>query len=427
MGVSSLVPGGEIFDEFVHDDGKSKESTGLKNRLLDDVVDHQVVNAVETVKESISNGVKDSSFNSCLLDKLEGSLVKIFKEVPKPKTECLLGVSSSLNSDTFGSNVLMDIQKPNATVNELIEVSVKDDLSDWDQRDELNERGISSNLTDNDGMENDFSGVSLVKWPKRKKSGGTKCKLKYGKWEFDLWKWPKRKKKRTFVEKGWLMGFCVSFPKEAFAPYERPTLTKRGERQTPTWYKEKGIEMLYEDQVTGIDAEKQTLTTNSLKFGSLIIATGYTASRFSEKIGMKVAAAAVGWNLDATKYEELYQVNSVKFLAGASINSLASGVDGNIAAVWLKERAATMEHGDVIKRKLWEAVVEFANEEDAKLLLQRAMECCPLQVEVWLALSRLGKYDDAKHISRYILTQLIKFLASDHVISWSNADGFATV
>ena len=36
--------------------------------------------------------------------------------------------------------------------------------------------------------------------------------------------------------------------------------------------------------MTGIDAEKQALTTNSLKFGSLIIATGYTASRFSEKI-----------------------------------------------------------------------------------------------------------------------------------------------
>ncbi|GKD76009.1 hypothetical protein Tco_1334291, partial [Tanacetum coccineum] len=107
-----------------------KESTGIKNRLLDDVVDHVIVNAVETVKESISNGIKDSSFNSCLLDKLEGSLVKIFKKVSKPKTKCLLGVSSPSDSDTFGSNVLMDIQKPNATVNELIEVSVKDQDKD---------------------------------------------------------------------------------------------------------------------------------------------------------------------------------------------------------------------------------------------------------------------------------------------------------
>ena len=139
-------------------------------------------------------------------------------------------------------------------------------------------------------MENDFSGVSLVvtttiidtvkasvilihgdnfsrlefelwKWPKRKKSGGTKCKLKYGKWEFDIWKWPNRKKKRfvivgggyvtrTFVEKGVANEILCIISKEAFAPYERPTLTKRGERQTPDWYKEKGIEMLYGDQVT---------------------------------------------------------------------------------------------------------------------------------------------------------------------------------
>lgn len=44
------------------------------------------------------------------------------------------------------------------------------------------------------------------------------------------------------------------------------------------------VQMVYEDPVTGIDIEKQTLTTNSgklLKFGTLIIATGCTASRYS--------------------------------------------------------------------------------------------------------------------------------------------------
>ena len=85
---------------------------------------------------------------------------------------------------------------------------------------------------------------------------------------------------------------------------------------------------------------------------------------------MKVAAAAVVWNLDATvifpedhfhprlftpslaqKYE-LYKVNGVKFLADVSINSLVPGIDGIVAAVWLKERAATLEHGDVIKSKV---------------------------------------------------------------------------
>jgi len=41
--------------------------------------------------------------------------------------------------------------------------------------------------------------------------------------------------------------------------------------------------MLYEDPVKDIDIEKHTLTTSSgklLKYGSLIIATGCTASRY---------------------------------------------------------------------------------------------------------------------------------------------------
>lgn len=42
------------------------------------------------------------------------------------------------------------------------------------------------------------------------------------------------------------------------------------------------MQMIYEDPVTTIDAKNQTLTTNSgkiLKYGSLIVATGCTASR----------------------------------------------------------------------------------------------------------------------------------------------------
>ncbi|EOY24846.1 Monodehydroascorbate reductase 6 isoform 4 [Theobroma cacao] len=205
---------------------------------------------------------------------------------------------------------------------------------------------------------------------------------------------------RTFVEHGMADGRLCIVSKEAYAPYERPALTKGylfpldkkparlpgfhtcvgsgGERQTPEWYKEKGIEMIYEDPVTTINIEKQTLTTNSgklLKYGSLIIATGCTASRFPEKIGgnlpgvhyirdiadadslisslekakkvvvvgggyigMEVAAAAVGWKLDTTiifpenhllqrlftpslaqRYEELYKENGVKFLKVAAV------------------------------------------------------------------------------------------------------------
>ncbi|KAJ4712011.1 Monodehydroascorbate reductase [Melia azedarach] len=221
---------------------------------------------------------------------------------------------------------------------------------------------------------------------------------------------------RTFVEHGMADGRLCIVSKEAHAPYERPALTKAylfpldkkparlpgfhtcvgsgGERQTPEWYKEKGIEMYYEDPVTSIDIEKQTLTTNSgklLKYGSLIVATGCTASRFPDKIGgnlpgvhyirdvadadalilslkkarkvavvgggyigMEVAAAAVGWKLDTTiifpedhllqrlftpslarRYEELYQENGVKFLKGASIKNLEAGSDGRVTAVKL--------------------------------------------------------------------------------------------
>ncbi|KAF8027660.1 hypothetical protein BT93_E0540 [Corymbia citriodora subsp. variegata] len=223
---------------------------------------------------------------------------------------------------------------------------------------------------------------------------------------------------RTFVEHGMADGRLCIVSKEAHAPYERPALTKGylfpldkkparlpgfhtcvgsgGERQTAEWYKEKGIEMLYEDPVTSIDIDKQTLTTDSgklLKYGSLIIATGCTASRFPEKIGgnlpgvhyirdvadanslisswekakklvvvgggyigMEVAAAAVAWKLDTTiifpenhllqrlftpslaqRYEEFYKDNGVKFMKGASIKHLEAGSDGHVCSVKLED------------------------------------------------------------------------------------------
>lgn len=233
---------------------------------------------------------------------------------------------------------------------------------------------------------------------------------------------------RTFVEQGMADGKLCIVSKEAYAPYERPALTKGylfpldkkparlpgfhtcvgsgGERQIPEWYKEKGIEMLHEDPVTGIDIEKQTLKTDSgklLKYGSLIVATGCTASRFPEKIGgslpgvhyirdvadadslisslgkakkvvvvgggyigMEVAAATIGWKLDTTiifpedhllqrlftsslaqKYEQLYQSNGVKLLKGASIKNLEAGSDGRVAGVKL-ESGSTIEADAVI-------------------------------------------------------------------------------
>ncbi|XP_058084731.1 monodehydroascorbate reductase, chloroplastic/mitochondrial [Magnolia sinica] len=233
---------------------------------------------------------------------------------------------------------------------------------------------------------------------------------------------------RTFVEHGMADGRLCIVTKEAVAPYERPALTKGylfpldkkparlpgfhtcvgtgGERQTPDWYKEHGIEVLYGDPVTGIDVQSQTLTTSSgnhLKYGSLIIATGCAAARFPEKIGgslpgvhyirdvadadslissleraqkvviigggyigMEVAAATVGWKIDTTiifpedhlmprlftpslarRYEGLYQENSVKFLKGARIDKIEAGSDGRVAAVRLAD-GSTVEADMVI-------------------------------------------------------------------------------
>uniref|UniRef100_A0A803LW97 monodehydroascorbate reductase (NADH) n=2 Tax=Chenopodium quinoa TaxID=63459 RepID=A0A803LW97_CHEQI len=164
--------------------------------------------------------------------------------------------------------------------------------------------------------------------------------------------------------------------------------------------------MIYEDAVTGVDIDEHTLQTQSgksLKYGSLIIATGCTATRFPEKIGgnlpgvhyirdvadanslieslkkakkvvvvgggyigMEVAAAAVGWNLDTTvifpedrllsrlftpslarKYEELYEQNGVKFVKGAMIINLEAGSDGSVAAVKLED-GSTIEADTIV-------------------------------------------------------------------------------
>uniref|UniRef100_A0A0D3EM16 PRP1 splicing factor N-terminal domain-containing protein n=1 Tax=Oryza barthii TaxID=65489 RepID=A0A0D3EM16_9ORYZ len=48
--------------------------------------------------------------------------------------------------------------------------------------------------------------------------------------------------------------------------------------------------------------------------------------------------------------------------------------------------------------RLWKSVVELANEEDARLLLHWAVECCPFHLELWLALARLETYDQAKKV-----------------------------
>eukprot|EP00882_Tetradesmus_deserticola_P018299 GHRQ01019657.1.p1 GENE.GHRQ01019657.1~~GHRQ01019657.1.p1 ORF type:complete len:120 (-),score=41.73 GHRQ01019657.1:621-980(-) len=51
-----------------------------------------------------------------------------------------------------------------------------------------------------------------------------------------------------------------------------------------------------------------------------------------------------------------------------------------------------------ITARLWKAAVELATEDDARVLLSRAVECCPTHVELWLALAKLESYDNAKKV-----------------------------
>ncbi len=48
--------------------------------------------------------------------------------------------------------------------------------------------------------------------------------------------------------------------------------------------------------------------------------------------------------------------------------------------------------------RLWKAAVELAEEDDARILLSRAVECCPQAVELWLALARLETYENARKV-----------------------------
>ncbi|CAA0828704.1 Protein STABILIZED1 [Striga hermonthica] len=102
---------------------------------------------------------------------------------------------------------------------------------------------------------------------------------------------------------------------------------------------------------------------------------------------------------------------------------IARGVKAIPRSVKLWMQASKLEGDDVDKRsrvlrkalehvpysvKLWKAVVELANENDARLLLQRAVECCPFHVELWLALVRLESYENAKKVLNKARSKLPK-------------------
>lgn len=48
--------------------------------------------------------------------------------------------------------------------------------------------------------------------------------------------------------------------------------------------------------------------------------------------------------------------------------------------------------------KLWKAAIELEEEEDARIMLSRAVECCSQSVDLWLALARLETYENARKV-----------------------------
>ncbi|KNA11512.1 hypothetical protein SOVF_134540 [Spinacia oleracea] len=91
---------------------------------------------------------------------------------------------------------------------------------------------------------------------------------------------------------------------------------------------------------------------------------------------------------------------------------MARGVKAipNSVKLWLqaaKLEQDTLQKSRVLRKglehisdsvRLWKAVVELADEDQASVLLYRAVECCPLHVELWLALARLETYDKARKV-----------------------------
>lgn len=223
---------------------------------------------------------------------------------------------------------------------------------------------------------------------------------------------------RAFTEHGVEGSKICLVSKEKVPPYERPALTKAylfpldksparlpgfhtcvgtgNPRQTAEWYKDKGIEVLYDVAVTGLDANTKTLSTSSgssIQYNNLIIATGATAARLPKAIGgelqgvqyirdvadadalvealqkckklvvigggyigMEVAAGATAWNLDTTmvfpephimprlftpsiaeKYEELLRNKGVKFNKGVTVKQIISKDGEKVSAVELSD------------------------------------------------------------------------------------------
>lgn len=112
--------------------------------------------------------------------------------------------------------------------------------------------------------------------------------------------------------------------------------------------------------------------------------------------------------------EDIWLEASTMHPPDAARKIIAQAVANVPTSVQLWMRACDLEGEDKAKRRvlrkalelipdserLWKAAVELETEESARVLLTRAVEegCCPLSVDLWLALARLEDYQNAKRV-----------------------------
>ncbi|GJD06133.1 Monodehydroascorbate reductase [Galdieria sulphuraria] len=247
---------------------------------------------------------------------------------------------------------------------------------------------------------------------------------------------------RAFVEKGLGKGELAIISEESVAPYERPALSKGflmgnpparlpgfhtcvgsgGERLSPEWYTEHGIDLLLSKTVTQVDPATKTLklvSGETVQYDKLFVATGSSAVTFSDLgfsgadyrgiyclrniqdaqklydaiqahkgkeavvigggyIGMEVAAALVQNQVSCTMvfpeahmmerlftpeiaqfYEDFYRRQGVKILKGPSCKSFVGNENGHVTGV-------VLTNGTELKSEL--VVVGIGAKPNTKLL-----------------------------------------------------------
>lgn len=168
---------------------------------------------------------------------------------------------------------------------------------------------------------------------------------------------------QEFVKQGLKQGELAIISKEAVAPYERPALSKAylfpesparlpgfhtcvgsgGERQTPDWYKEKGIDLFLSTEIVEGNLESKTLKAANgavFKYEILIVATGATFVKLSD-FGVPGADAKNIFYL-REEHDGSILYDAIKAKPGASAVVVGGGYIGlETAAVLIQNKIKT--------------------------------------------------------------------------------------